>query len=75
MAEFDDHDKLPEFEPEDPIPEHTINYVNEDLTLRRLRREAVAMKGGETEHEKRLYSLLGVEMKILITDQRVLLGD
>jgi len=39
-----------------------------------LRREAIAIKGGETENEKKLYSLLGTEMKILITDQRVLLG-
>jgi hypothetical protein len=69
-----DADKLPEFEPEDPIPEHHINYINEDLQMRRLRREAIAMKGGETEGEKWIYSLLGLEMKILITDQRVLLG-
>ena len=67
-------DSLPEFEPEDPIPDLTINYENQDLQLRRLRREQIALQGGETEEEKWLYGLLGSEMKILITDQRVLLG-
>merc|ERR1712227_313386 len=68
-------DSLPEFEPEDPIPDLTINYENQDLQLRRLRREQIALQGGETEEEKWLYGLLGSEMKILITDQRVLLGQ
>ena len=67
-------DSLLEFEPEDPIPDLTINYENQDLQLRRLRREQIALQGGETEEEKWLYGLLGSEMKILITDHRVLLG-
>lgn len=71
---FQMEDSLPEFEPEDPIPDLTVNYENQDLQIRRLRREQIALKGGETEEEKWLYGLLGSEMKILITDQRVLLG-
>ena len=76
MTDIEIDDSLPEFEPEDEIPDFSApSKVNQELQLRRLQREAIAMKGGDKEHEKALYNLLGVQMKIQISDERILLGN
>merc|ERR1712131_225867 len=69
-------DKLPEFEPEDEIPDWSPeSVISDELRIERLKRELKAeMKKGKDETEDKVYSWVGKQMKIRITDNRILVG-
>merc|ERR1712037_492641 len=70
-----DKEQLPEFSPSDNSESDDSPQQPNSQTIRRLQQEASALKGGQNPSERKLYALLGQEMKILISDNRVLVDN